>query len=358
MIDPVQLVESVYEAAVVPEQWPSVLSQVAAISDTAWATAVCIRQAEARWALSDPDADGVVSAHFDRYAGNLRTTRFIEGNPFGFITDHDILTQSEIDDEPLYQDLLIPKGYGYGVGTILSLPDGDVVALHCEGRFQDGPVARAVVERLNLLRPHLARAALLSTRLSFERARTSVETLAAIGLPACGVTKAGVVVVANRDFEEERQIWTTRAGGRIALNDRRADLQLQQALQSPLGGMSSIPLLAKDKGGLPAVLHVVPTRRSARDIFSGTAAILVLTKASPSPIRANSLLQVLFDLTPIEAGIAARIASGQTVELIALEDGKTIGTVRGQLKGVLAKTGCRRQVELARLLTQLVPAGM
>jgi DNA-binding CsgD family transcriptional regulator len=30
--------------------------------------------------------------------------------------------------------------------------------------------------------------------------------------------------------------------------------------------------------------------------------------------------------------------------------------VRNQLKSVLAKTGCRRQVDLARLLAQLIPA--
>jgi DNA-binding CsgD family transcriptional regulator len=37
---------------------------------------------------------------------------------------------------------------------------------------------------------------------------------------------------------------------------------------------------------------------------------------------------------------------------------KGVETVRSQLKSVLAKTGCRRQADLARLLGQLVPAGM
>jgi DNA-binding CsgD family transcriptional regulator len=32
-------------------------------------------------------------------------------------------------------------------------------------------------------------------------------------------------------------------------------------------------------------------------------------------------------------------------------------TVRNQVKSILNKTGCRRQVELTRMLTQLMPTG-
>lgn len=309
--------------------------------------------------LSHDWAEQVVAAHFDRYSGNLRTTRLVETSPFGFITDFDILSQTEIDKEPLYQDLLIPKGFGYGVATILTLPDGDVVGLHSEGRFEDGPIKAETVELLNDLRPHLARAALISARLSFQRARTAVDTLAAIGLAACGVSGSGAILVANPAFDSEDELFTTRGGDRVALYDQRANLQLRDALQNlDRDGMHSIPLLPSTEGQLPAVLHVVPVRRSARELFSSVAAILVLTKASSAPSRANSLLQALFDLTPVEAELAARIAAGQTTEQIAAADGKTVGTVRHQLKSVLSKTGCRRQVELARLLTQIVPAGM
>lgn len=359
MTEPASLVDSIYEAAVVPDLWPDVLDAVNRMSGTAWSAAVSIRGGDARWLLSDPRADAVVSAHFGDFAGNRRTTRFVESSPFGFVTDHDLLTQAEIDAEPLYQELLIPQGFGYGVGTILSLPDGDVVALHSEGLFRNGPVARQVVERLNALRPHLARAVLLSARLSFERTRTAVETLSAIGLAACGVARSGAVLLANAQFDAEQELLTTRGGDRIALHDPRAHLQLNDALQGlEQGGTRSIPLLPQAEGQLPAVLHVVPVRLSARDVFNHVAAILVMTKAASTPIRANSLLQALFDLTPTEAALAARVASGQSVEAVALADGKTPGTVRTQLKGVMSKTGCRRQAELARLLTQIVPAGM
>ena len=119
--------------------------------------------------------------------------------------------------------------------------------------------------------------------------------------------------------------------------------------------MRSLPIPAQGDG-TPAVLHVVPIRRAAHDLFTGSSAILVLSKPSSSATEATPLLQALFDLTPAEAAIAARIAAGETVERIALAAGKSVATVRNQLQSVLDKTGCRRQVDLARLLAQLVPA--
>ena len=178
-----------------------------------------------------------------------------------------------------------------------------------------------------------------------------------MGLAACAVDPSGIVLVANGDFDAEPSLWTTRGGERIALFDRRADRQLYDALgvTGTEQGVRSLPLIASP-GGAPAVLHVVPVRRAAHDLFTRAAAILVLTKASSAPTQATSLLQALFDLSATEASIAARISAGRTAEQIALTDAKSIDTVRNQVKSVLQKTGCSRQADLARLLAQLIPA--
>lgn len=216
----------------------------------------------------------------------------------------------------------------------------------------------ALRTRLNALRPHLARSSLISARLAFERARGAVETLSAIGLAACSVSKLGTVLHANTLFDAEGILWTTRGGNRIALLDRRVGRLLYDALAmiGTDGGVRSLALLGT-ASRRPAVLYVVPVRRAAHDLFAQAAAILVLTRGSDQPTRSTPLLQTLFDLTPTEAVIAARIAAGQTTDEIAHADGKSTDTVRNQLKTVLDKTGCRRQVDLARLLAQLTPGG-
>jgi len=58
----------------------------------------------------------------------------------------------------------------------------------------------------------------------------------------------------------------------------------------------------------------------------------------------------LFDLTPAEARVARSLASGKTVEDIAADGGVSLSTVRTHVRGVLAKTGCDRQIEVVALL--------
>ncbi len=99
------------------------------------------------------------------------------------------------------------------------------------------------------------------------------------------------------------------------------------------------------------VVHVLPMRRSALEIFSGAYALMyvteVTTKAGPQP----ALLEALFDLTAAEAKIASRLVEGQSVASMALGLSVTPETIRKHLKSIFAKTGVHRQAELVGLLT-------
>ena len=65
----------------------------------------------------------------------------------------------------------------------------------------DGPVAAEAVGFLDSLRPHLARAALLASRLGLERARAMTEALQKVGLPAAVLKSRGKVHATNALFE-------------------------------------------------------------------------------------------------------------------------------------------------------------
>ena len=352
-----QFTDRIYEAAVLPELWQSVVSELAA-------------QAGGRAALLSVVQSGSVnlistSQHFadtwamilDMYPGasNKRTQRLLARRHPGFLTDIDVFGSAELGADPLYSEILVPRGYGSGVATSIHFPDGAAAVINIERPAEAGTFGAEAIQHLDALRPHLARAALLSAKLGFERARTAVETLAGLGFAACAVHTSGVVLLANQQFDEDRDLCTTRGGDRIALLDARADTLLAETLRliGSEAGVRSIPLRGGPESS-PAVLHVVPIRRAAHDLFGQATAILMLTKPSTAPTNRTPLLQALFDLSPTEAGIAARIAAGQSVDEIARADGKSAETVRNQLKSVLAKTGCRRQADLARVLAQMV----
>src|SRR5262249_9287810 len=82
---------------------------------------------------------------------------------------------------------------------------------------------RPFVQKLDELRPHLARSVLLSARLQLERARLASETLAALGLPALVLNEQGKVLAANSLAEGLGGYVHWRALVRAALTGRPAD---------------------------------------------------------------------------------------------------------------------------------------
>lgn len=352
------LVDNIYEASVLPEFWPHVIAALTSVVDGRDALLSSVRANSVRMISTSDRLSDTWRAVFERFPGasNPRTERLLAARHAGFLTDYDVFSEEEIEAHPLYREVLVPRGYGRGAATAIHFPDGDAVVINIERGAAAGRFSPTEISLLNGLRPHIARSAMISARLSFERAKTAVETLAGLGLAAAAVSRSGAPFLVNTEFESEQAIWTTRGGNRIALHDRRADGQLREALSAidRTTAVRSLALVASGEAP-PAVLHVVPIRRAAHDLFGHAAAILVLTKASAGSAPSTPLLQALFDLTPAEARIAAFIATGRTVDEIAREDAKSVETVRNQLKSVLAKAGCRRQADLARLLVQLVP---
>ena len=144
-----------------------------------------------------------------------------------------------------------------------------------------------------------------------------------------------------------------REGRRVGLADARADRLLAEALGGLSAGGSraarSIPVPGSPERA-PAVAHLLPVRRGARDLFAAASAILVVTPVTRGVLPGLSVLEGLFDLTAAEARVARAIAHCRTVEQIAAEAGTSPQTVRTQLKGVMAKTGVSRQAELVGLL--------
>ena len=222
-------------------------------------------------------------------------------------------------------------------------------------RTERGPVERAVVQKLDELRPHLARSAFLSARLQLERARIASETLAVLGLPALVLNEQGKVLTANHLIEALTSYIQWRAQGRVSLKDRAADNLLRDAIAAiDLVGGSVRSFPVRDAGAeAMMVAHVVPIRLSARDIFVRCAAALVLTPITLPQAPPVELVQSLFDLTPAEARVARSLASGKTVEDIATDGGTSANTIRTHVRGVLEKTGCNRQVDIVALLTAI-----
>jgi DNA-binding CsgD family transcriptional regulator len=357
-MDP-QLVDRIYECSLVPELWPSVLDELGRIAEATGGT-LFITKADVEYWTASPgvrERSGRMVNEGWFWQGRL-ASRGLAAHHAGFFTDLEILTLDELDQEPIYRDFWRPQGIGWAVGTVLPMPTAENVAFALTRRTERGPVERSIVQKLDELRPHLARSALLSARLQLERARIASETLAALGLPALVLNEQGKVLAASHLIEALTGYVHWRAQDRVALKDKAADQLLRDAIAAidvAGGAVRSFPVRDKRAEAM-MVAHVIPIRLSAREIFVRCAAALVLTPVTLPQAPPVELVQSLFDLTPAEARVARSLAAGETVDGIAAAGGVAQSTVRSHLRNVLEKTGCHRQAEIVALLTTISPS--
>lgn len=92
------------------------------------------------------------------------------------------------------------------------------------------------------------------------------------------------------------------------------------------------------------VLHLRLVRHATEAAF-----VIAVTSEMGWPKGFTDLLKGAFDLTPAEADVMRALAEGQAITQIADARGRSVETIRAQLKALMHKTETRSQSELVRL---------
>jgi len=349
-----ELVDQIYECAFVPDAWQGLLETMASeLRAHSAAMLVIDPRLPPLWA-STPNVAELLGAFAQtpEWYANKRVDRMLRTDHAGFLRLLDFSTEEELLTD--YPDISMARAHLSGqVGSVLPMPDGSLVLFTME-RMEDMPAFAADdLVQLDRLRRHLARASMLSVRLQMQRAAASVTALAALGLPAAVVNASGVVMAVNPLFETHAKFLRPAAFGRLNLAGREANRLLEDALAQAASDavVQSVPVPARQEGDVPAVVHVLPLRRTARDVFdSGGALVVVTSYSSDGDVPSDAVLRGLFDLTAAEARLARILAAGQSVAEAASQRGISLPTARSQLAQIFRKTGTRQQSELVALL--------
>jgi DNA-binding CsgD family transcriptional regulator len=353
-----ELVDRIYECAFMPDEWPKALGELAAIA-TARVGFLFVSKGEIHRFVGSsafgleavrPFVESGVVARSERFR------RLLAARHSGFLTEAEIFPAGDVADDLTYRTILYPRGLGHAAATAVTLPTGDSFTIALEREFARGPVERDALDRLDAIRPDIARAATMSVRLQLERARATTQVLEALGLAALVFDHGGTVIAANPLIEAMTGEIRWLARDRLSLSDRSADLLLRAAIASigAADGATARSFPVRDADGCATmVAHVVPIRLSARDIFVRCAGVLALTPLSAPNVPSLAIVQSLFDLTPAEARVARELTEGKTVADIASRAGASESTIRTHVRGVLEKTGCNRQTDVVALLAGL-----
>jgi DNA-binding CsgD family transcriptional regulator len=278
----------------------------------------------------------------------------MSARPASFVDLDSLMTPEEIRDDPL-RIRLRARGMGAQAGTVIPMPSGEMAMFIFERGLHDGNHTPESLAVLNRMRPDMARASLAAARLGLVQARGAVDALAMIGLPAAVLGANGRVRVTNALFDQEKALFMSTAFGGIALANPESNHLFQLAVEAQgKQALRSIP--ARNVLPPPVVLHVLPLKRDAHDLFGGGDLLVVATMISASVlVPSPTILTGLFDLTPAEVQLATALAKGLSLKAAAAEAGLQFSTVRTYLNRIFRKTGTNQQSQLVALLKSAHP---
>ncbi|TJV27738.1 MAG: helix-turn-helix transcriptional regulator, partial [Mesorhizobium sp.] len=172
------LTDKIYEAAFVPELWGDALEAAGSLSGSATGAIFLFSgDSPVRGRLSDvsPVHGNSLRSVFDEFVAS-DTWKFSDAvqrmcsmQPASFVQVEDFLTAEEVERDPVRIQLRA-AGIGAHACSAVAMPSGELVTFVFQRWMKDGTYDRASVDRLDQLRPHFARAGMVSARLGLERA--------------------------------------------------------------------------------------------------------------------------------------------------------------------------------------------
>lgn len=361
-----EVVQSLYDAAVDERLWPSALQALTDLTGS---------QAASFWVLDHFDKirlPSFISINFDpkaikEYLDHMvpldPTNQYIAAHPeTPIVHDGLFITDREKDRHPYYDWHDRAVGTRFRMVAQIRPAEGvqSGVAMHRMPQY--GRYEQADLEQFQFLYGHLKRALAIAFRLGSVNAlhQATAEILDRSAAAVVLLNEAKAVAHANRSAEA-----LTKEGDGIRMSaeglrlDRKQDDDHFQSLvaralsgiataQDSPGGVMRAP---RPSGKRPYAIVVAPLK----SLYPGLAqlrpavCILIADPEAEQPLPAQRL-RVVFGLTEAEAKLAALLASGKDLRAAAARLEITYGTARARLANIFHKTQTRRQGELVRLI--------
>lgn len=244
----------------------------------------------------------------------------------------------------------------YCIGGVFETPCGrGALAVH-RGRtqpdFGDRELAALRPFTTHLQRMLSVRCELAAGRRQFATYRSSLDTL---GYAVLQIRAGGCVVALNEAAETilRRADGLMLRDGCLVASDRDSAMRLTAAIAAATASREpciTAALIARDCG-TPLQATLTPL------VGEGGAAraLMVLREPGFRDVSMAPRLRALFGLSVSEADIAVALAEGLSLKEIAIQREVSEGTVRGQIKLLMAKMGVHRQAELVSVVLRLPP---
>lgn len=359
------LADNFYTAAVDHGHWDRALQGLAAATGCRSGELISIGSDAAVPINLITNFDPVALAEFSALGGgdpaiNPRVNAGMHAPVLKSRAECDFMTPDEHARHPHYQEFAIPWDIPFICLTTLERHEDLLIGLAVLRSKSEGhitPEQRAVFESFA---PHVRAAVRMQLALEGNGTALVKGTLEALTVPAFICDRLGrvqgVTAQAEAIVREESglQLINQRLRAHRDIDDKvlsDAIALAARGLQGPRAPLNqAVVVRSANETRSPLVLDVMSLPSAALEFTGGPRVVVVARGARGNEASRTAILQGVYGFTSAETDIALQLAQGKTTEAIAHERAVAIGTVRSQIKSILAKLGVTRQVELVAKL--------
>ncbi len=361
------LADAFHTAALDGTRWYGALDQLAKATGSENGQLIGIG---ANWNVSlslITNIDPAFHKEFDEIGGgdpriNPRVRAGLEAPLLQARAEADFITPEEYARHAHYQEFACPRNVPYICLATLDRTRDSLIGLAVVRTHRQGHINQCEKRVFASIAPHVRAAVRTHLALQGNEEALLTGALEALSVAAFLCDGAGTV----------RKL--TPAAERLVASEK--GLQLRQgrlASAAPFDAKAlndAIAAAVLDRGTVGAPFaRTVAVRKSERDFeplildviglasrqfeLGFTPRVMVVVRGADSKERRAAILQSIYGMTAAETDIALQLSAGKTPEAIAEKREVSVGTVRAQIKALLAKAGVSRQVELLARLNQL-----
>jgi len=360
-----RFVASTFDTVLDPQQWTTVLRQLANAFRCHFAGCVVI--SEDRMHARSLGIFGITPEDHRDFLGTwVRNSVWGSRRPVqrgGDVTlAREILPRAEFERSDIYRSYYRPRQIEEGMRLDLLCAEGSAQTVSLCRPWSAGLFEPAEIRLARRLVPHLQRAAILGLRLKRidARAQSALDALDVLKIRVLLLDRTGRIVHATtsadallREHDGLASIGSGLMAATPALSAQLAALVARAASSDdPVGGALRLPR----PSGRPCLsLLATPLGKGHDWMLSGQPGVLLYVDPLAGSAPTAERLMDQFSLTRAEAGLAADLLLGASVGEIASGTGRSVPTVRTHLARLMAKTHTSRQSDLIRVLMGLPP---
>ena len=363
-----QLLQILYSAPLQDERWEEFLTLICEITHSKGGFFLC---ADSQLGLSvRAQGGGMVMDSSDLityrevYAPKdpLRSPAVLRGE-IGVIDCEELMPPEELRRTEMFRDMIEPLGLLHPSLIMLTCSIRRLEAISFWRTPEEGKMDEESTRLLHLLVPHIQAALRIRQVLGVTDQRLkSAEAMAnASETPTFVLSAKGKIRMSNtaaQSLLRNEDGLSVRDGILIAVN-RKNQVELERLLRrvasagfSHLDPQALRPmLLHRPSGAQPLILQTSPLPSTAP--FGEHSVLLLVTDPDRPANPSDEVLRSLYQLTAAEIEVANGLVTGYSLQEIASLRHVSIGTVRGQIKNIFAKTETSSQSDLVRLLSGL-----